>query len=576
MYFDAFTLSALVDEFMDTLVGGRVQDAIDVSHNALGLEIYADRRRHYLYLSADPLAPRVHLVGDKLRRGTQRPAQIGLLLRRYVEGGSVAHVSQPQWERVLHIDIEGPEGDVTLIVEPMERRSNILLVQNGVILDCIRRVGKDDNRYRVSLPAHEYVPPPPQTGRLDPFEVTPDDLTGILQQSDDPKRKVHQALAGRLLGISPLLAKEIVHRAGHGLNAKATEADPARLHEALTAVLEPLRRRAWQAGIVSQDGLAQAFSVYPITHLDGWQTVDDGISAAISAYYGAPVGEEAYTAAKKPVFAALDEARARLSARLASLERSMTDDAERETLRQSGELILAYQYTLQPGQTELIAHYDPDAPALTIRLDPQQSPLENAQSYFNRYNKAKRALDDVPRLIDETRTELDTLEQLRTDLELASNWPEIDEVQQALQAGGYYRGKPVRRVGGGGQSAPLRLVLGDGYIVWVGRNSRQNDLVTFKKASADDLWLHVRGVPGAHVIVKDDGRRIPEAVIAAAADLAAYYSALRREGKAPVDVTRVRHVRRIKGAAPGMVTYRNEETRIATPRDAKAVEADFD
>src|SRR5215213_10089715 len=137
MYLDAFTLSALVDEFMDTLVGGRVQDTVDVNEDSLGLEIYAHHQRHYLLISGESRQPRVYLLDDKLRRGTTKPSQLILLFRRYVEGGIIAHVSQPDWERILYIDIEGPEGDVTLVVEPMERRSNVLLLQNGVILDCM-------------------------------------------------------------------------------------------------------------------------------------------------------------------------------------------------------------------------------------------------------------------------------------------------------------------------------------------------------------------------------------------------------------------------------------------------------
>ncbi|MBZ0293370.1 MAG: NFACT family protein, partial [Anaerolineae bacterium] len=155
MYLDAFTISALVDEFLDVIVGGRVQDAIDVDETGIGLEIYANHQRRYLYMSADLQVPRLHLVEDKLRRGLSQPKMVGLLFRRYVEGGIVTHVSQPPWERVIQIDVEGPQGDVTIIVEPMERRSNILLVQEGVILDCMRRVGPEDNRYRLSLPAHE-------------------------------------------------------------------------------------------------------------------------------------------------------------------------------------------------------------------------------------------------------------------------------------------------------------------------------------------------------------------------------------------------------------------------------------
>lgn len=571
MYLDAFTTSALVDEFLDTLVGGRVQDSIDVDHTGLGLEIYANRRRHYLYLSADPQMPRVHLVSDKLRRGLVKPTQLGLLFRRYVEGGIVTQVSQPPWERILQIDLDGPEGEVSIIVEPMERRSNLLLVQAGVIVDCMRRVGPDENRYRVSLPAHEYVLPPPQVGKRDPVTLKIEDMEGIFQQNQDAKVKTAQLLTARLLGMSPLLAREIVYRASRDVEQKAFDAEPDCVLEAIQAVVAPLAKRQWQPGIVETERGIEAFSVYPLEHLPGWRMVET-VSEALSAYYGAPVGADAYKEAKVPVREAIQEAQARLRAKLASLERSLTDEAERETLRQSGELILAYQYGLQPGQKELRAQYDPNEPELVIALDPMLSAVENARRYFDRYNRAKRALEDVPRLVDETKTELAYLAQLETDLELATNWPEIDEVQQALQTKGRWRGKPAKRVGGGGKSAPLRVVANNNFVIWVGRNSRQNEAVTFDKGRDMDLWLHARAVPGAHVVVKFDGRQIPEDVIEQAASLAAYYSAKRGEGSVPVDVTRCKYVKKIKGAGPGMVTYRNEETRMVVPRSEQEFE----
>lgn len=572
MYLDAFTLSALVDEFLDTLVGGRVQDTLNTDPKGLGLEIYANRERRYLYLSADQHTPRVHLVGDKLRRGVEKPSQVGLLFRRYVEGGRVMHVSQPAWERVMVIDIEGPEGDVEIVIEPMERRSNILLLQNGVILDCMRRVGPGENRHRLSLPAHQYMPPPPQVGKRDPLELSAADLFGFFDQTTDPKRKAFQVLTGQVLGMSPLLAREIIYRAEGEANQRAADSDPERVFAALREVVEPLAKRQWQPGVAEDEhGLAHAFSVYPLEHIDGWHAVGS-ISGALSAYYGEPVGDDAYNAAKQPVFAAIEDARDRLRGRLLSLEAGMTDDSQRETLRQSGELILAYQYMLEDGQTELRAHYDPELPELVIPLDPGLTPLENAQRYFTRYNKAKRALDDVPRLIDETRTEMAYLDQLASDLEMARNWPDIDDVVQALQSGGYWLGKQVKRIGGGGQSAPIRITTPDGFVIWVGRNSRQNEIVTFKKATGSDLWLHARDVPGAHVIIKFDGRRIPDEVIEQAAAIAAHYSSLRGEGRAPVDVTRCKYVKKIKGAGQGMVTYRNEETLLVTPRP----ESDFD
>jgi predicted ribosome quality control (RQC) complex YloA/Tae2 family protein len=569
MYLDVFTLSALVDEFMDTLVGGRVQDVLDVDQTGIGLEIYADRHRRYLYLSADPQTPRVHLLDEKLRRGLVKPTQVGLLFRRFVETGLITHVSQPPWERIIQIDVQGPEGDVSIYIEPMERRSNLLLVQNGMILDCMRRVGPDENRYRLSLPGHDYKLPPPQIGKHNPLILTLDEMRGLFEQNDDPKRKTQQILASRILGVSPLLAREIIFRAGDEINQKAPDANPERLFPALESLVKPLSKRDWQPGIVESENGVEAYSIYPIQSMVGWHPVGS-ISEAITAYYGAPVGEDAYNAAKIPVKAAIKEALTKIRARLASMERSLTDQSEREILQHSGELILAYQYTLTKGQTELKAQYDPDQPELVIKLDPTLTPLENAQAYFARYDKAKRALDDVPGLVKQNKNELAFLEQLDTDLDFAMSWPEIDEVQAALQSKGHWRGKVIKR-GGGGQSAPLKIVTKDNFVIWVGRNSRQNEQVTFGKGGGQDLWLHARGVPGSHVVVKFDGRPIPDSAIDQATSLAAYYSANRAEGKVLVDVTQCAYVKKIKGAAQGMVTYRNEELRTAVPRS----ESDF-
>lgn len=568
MYLDALTLSALVDEFLDVLVGGRVQDTLDVHEDALGLEVYANHRRQYLYMSADHQTPRVHLVGEKMRRGLAKPSQMGMLFRRYVEGGLITHVSQPAWERIIHLDVQGPEGDVVIVVEPMERRSNILLLRDGIIMDCMRRVGPEDNRYRLSLPSHEYVPPPPQVGKLSPFTLSPESLQGIFEQNDDPKRKTQQLLSTRLLGVSPLLSREILFRAGVPAEQKAKDADPEPLYIVLKALMSDLSHREWRPGIVEDDNGIQAFSVYPIESMPGWHPVEQ-VSIAVAAYYGAPVGNEAYTAGKSPVLEAIHEAQAKVRGKLASLERSLVDDAGREVLRKSGELILAYQYTISQGQTELCAFYDPDEPELNIPLDSTLTPLENAQRYFSRYDKAKRALDDVPGMVEDTKADLAFLDQLSTDLEMAVNWPDIDEVQLALQSKGYWRGKQVSRAGGANRSAPIKISTTEGYTIWIGRNSRQNEMVTFDKARGDDFWLHAHDVPGSHVIVKYDGRTIPDHVLNRAASVAAYYSSKRGEAKVLVDVTRCKYVRKIKGAGPGMVTYRNEEPRTVVPQNEK-------
>lgn len=565
MNLDSFTISALADELTSAIVGGRVQDVIDVDALGIGLEIYARQRRHYLYLSADAAHPRLHLVGAKLRRGLPKPTQLGLLLRRNIEGGALVRVVQPAWERLLELEIAREAATFRIIAELMPRRANLLLVRDGLILDCLNRVGPQENRYRLSLPNHKYVPPPPISGHLDPNILTEEDLHRILQDAPKTSTQARRLLPGRILGLSPLLAKEIVFRATGAANTTAADTNSAALFLAFQNVLAPLLQRRWQPGIGGMQGAPEAFSVVPLTHLE-WADCDT-VSAAIEGCFGAIMGADAYKEAKQPVQAALDETKAKLKAKIASLRRGLRDEGERKRLRQSGELILAYQYALAPGQSELRARYDLDGTELQVALDPDLSPLANAQAYFRRYEKAKSAADALPVIIEESQLELDFIEQLETDLMAASNWPEIDDVIQLLQARGHWRGGDSKRIGGGGRAGPLRVVSRDGFVVWVGRNSRQNEQVAFKRAKAQDIWLHARDVPGAHVVIRNDGRRISDELIAEAASVAAWYSKRRNDDNVPVDYTRVKYVKSIKGAGPGMATYRNETTITVRPHD---------
>jgi len=564
MTMDSFVVAALVDELMDTIVGGRVQDSVMVDSTGIGLEIYANHRRQYLYLSVDTQYPRVHLIGEKLRRGTAKPSQLALLIRRYCEGGHILHVSHPPFERILEMSIIGEEGEVTLVIEPMERRSNIILVQNGMILDCARRIGPQENRYRITLPAHQYVAPPPIEGRMNPADLTLESFAHLFEGLLDPELKTTSLLSSNLLGMSGLLAREAVVRAGGSVTQKAQDAHVSALYRVLTEeIFAPLLKREWQPGNYYQKGEIAGFSVLPLVHVERWESTPS-LSVAMCAHYGIPGGEDGYRVAKIPVAKMIQEGLAKEGAKLNSMQKSLRDAKDIERLKQSGELIFAYQYAIQAQQTKLVAQYDPDEPAFEIRLDPRLTPTENAEAYFHRYDKAKRAHQEVPALIEDSQHKIAYLHQLETDLDLARNWVEIDEIRQSLHQLGHWNGQVPRKIGGE-KTAPLRVVSADGFVMWVGRNSRQNEEVTFKRGSADDLWLHVRGVPGAHVVIKFDGRTIPEAVIQQASSHAAYYSKLRHEASVLVDVTQCKHVKKIKGAAVGMVTYRNETTRSVVP-----------
>jgi predicted ribosome quality control (RQC) complex YloA/Tae2 family protein len=288
----------------------------------------------------------------------------------------------------------------------------------------------------------------------------------------------------------------------------------------------------------------------------------------VEAYYTQAVGNP-YEAARKPLRQAIAEARERLRRRRGSLERALVPESEVQRLRVSGEMILAYAAEIKEGQRELVVPDVGDGSTVRIPLDPQLSPVENAQRTFKEYRKAKGAAEEVPALLAQAALEAQYLDQLETDLDLAASHPEIQEVRAALVEAGYL--KERRRRPKVGRSQPLKVITPDGFEILVGRNSRQNEEVTFRLGTGHDLWLHARGLPGAHVIIKTQGREVPERTLRQAAELAATHSRGRGSTRVAVDVTLQRNVRRIKGGRPGMVTYRGQRTIYVAPKKPEAV-----
>lgn len=565
MFFDSLTAAAMADELRNRVLGGRVQRAVMVNQWSLGLEIYSDQR-YQLLASSNPRHPRLYLVDFKLRRGVEGTSPILLLVRKHLIGARLVRIEHPEMERVLHLVFAGPEGETLMIQELIDRRANTILVQSGRVLEALQRVGPELNRFRTVLPGQPYCPPPPQN-KLDPTDVTELRIRRMLEAAE-PGQPAWRMLVDNVAGVSPLFAREVIFQASG--NATTLVGDCTRIGPLLDAFQEgliPYWEHEWQPSIVLDDtGVVTAFAPYPLSHL-GDPVLIPSISEALGRYYGLLLGADPYQTAKKPLEEAVDRARRRLARKRASLVRQAPAQEVLEEQRQKGELILAYSSQITPGQQEFRAQYTPEGPMLVIRLDPKLTPVVNAQRYFRAYEKSKRAVADVPKRLRATDLEISYLEQLATDLELATNWPEIDQVREALSAAKLLRGPPSTRPQGAA-SGPLRVVSDDGLIILVGRNSHHNEEITFRRAAPDDLWLHARGVPGGHVLIKSGGRPVPERSVHLAAQLAAGHSAARFETNVAVDIVVRKRVKRVGGnrGTPGMVTYRGEETIRVTPK----------
>ena len=557
MSMDFWAVAALADELRDTALSGRVQQVVQADACSLALELYAGHVRRYLLLSADQQAPRIHMLSAKPRRGAETESALLQLMRKYVRGARLSAISQPPWERILHLDFQHPEhGDTRLTLELIGRWANLLLLRQAAqsdgqpawrILDCVHRYRAEAGR--AAQPGQWYQPPPAQNG-LSPRAVDVEQAQRLLAAANETP--LWRVLVAELQGISPQAAREVAARAdnqAHGLVA------------AIAWLTAHLDTAAWQPCVLRHTaGTVTAYAPYALTHRAETAEAVASISRAVelAASGAVEAAPDGYAAARSHVAAAIDRAEGELRKRRDALQRQLRPVEEIQQQRASGEWILALAHSIAPRQTVL--PLPPEVMLPPVTLDPALSPAQNAAAYFKRYRKARRASTLVIPRLEQIAGDLAYLEQLHADLALAADRAEIDAVRAALAEAGFAR----RRKQGRGAASPApqgprRFLSVEGYTIWVGRNSRQNDRVTFDVAGPDDLWLHVRGLPGSHVVIRNGGQAVSEATVAQAARLAAHFSKARGEAWAEVIVAERRFVRRAPGRAhPGMVTVSKE------------------
>ena len=576
MYFDTLTLAAVTEQLRSTIVDGRVQRVVRPTTLTIALEVYNHGRRFHLLLSAHPQFARVHLLSARPSRGVEGESPLLLLLRKYVLGGRITAVEQPALERIVMLSIvKGPslrnqgepepedlpaddEPDVTLrselVIEVMERRSNIMLVgDDNMIRESVRHVTPIMSRRPVQ--PHEPYELPPRQNKLSPLRATGEGLRTLA--ADTTETNFARALVGGYAGLSPQAARETLFRA---LGATEAAPTPNLPFDQIAAALRDLFSAPSQPSLASDEvGQPRAYAPYLIQHLPDVQP-QPSISVALETFYAAREQLTSHTQRRDVLDAALGEAHDRLERQRHQLAEQLAQAAALDELRWEGEMIFAFLHTIQPGQTTLVVE------DRTITLNPGMSAVENAQARFKAYDKAKGAIANVPELLQSTAVRLAGLDETRALLALADSFEQIEDIAREAEEQGFIKptGRKRMRVR---RQPPLRVTSSDGIAIYVGRSAGQNEHVTFKIATSDDLWLHTRGLPGAHVVIKSGPGDVPASTLLEAAALAAYYSSARHDAAVEVDVARRRNVRRVSGGPPGLVTVRSDQTvRVAPQR----------
>jgi predicted ribosome quality control (RQC) complex YloA/Tae2 family protein len=554
--FDSLILAAVLAECRP-LVGARAGRVLQPAAADLAVGLRWGGGAGALRVSLEPRWTRL-VLARRAPDGDATP--FAQMLRSRLEGATLRAVEAPPFERVVTVRFETLEGPQDLVVELMGRFGNVILLADGLVVGALRAsAGR-----RRATPGRPYEPPP-SPGRT-PATVTADDL--VAAASPDPAGDAPQpawrAVMAAAGGIGPAHAWEICLRAGVDPARPLEREDAVRLAEAARELGAAVLAGAFSPALY-RDALGEpaAYAAFPMRLFAGLSAEPASMSQAVEAV----VSRTASVARLEETRASLAASVAQASARVArALDAVATDEraaADAERLRAAGELLLAYQAVVVPGASEVeVTGYD--GRPLRIPLDPALGPVQNAQAYFRRYARAQAARRRLPARRAALEAERAYLEAAAAAIAQAEDADDLWEIEQDLIAAGLRRrARPA--VAPRAADAGRAFDLPGGVRARVGRSARENDRLTFDVAGPDDLWLHARGMPGAHVVLLTGGRPPTDEAVRAAAALAAYYSAGRAAARVPVDVTARRHVRRMRGGRPGQVTYSHERTLVVWP-----------
>ncbi len=582
---DGITLFLITGELQSQLLQGRVDRVYQPEQMEIVLSVRKPGQSLRLLLSAHAENARLHLT-SRDRKNPASPPTFCFVLRKYLEGSHLVNIQQAGLDRVVYftfsrLDESGGYQDVQLISEIMGKHSNLILVnrQTGQIIDAIKRYSHAVSRYREVLPGRPYIAPPAQN-KQHPLELDEEQFIRTLQGGGWDKT-LEDLVFKRLAGIGPELARELLFRANLPLDLRLEDCGEYELRslwQMLQKTVGPLLQGNSEPILVLEGKNPVCYTPFLPTQYQGLSlTARPSLNAAADDFYAGHTEIARFQQLQNTLAGTVRQQSARVEKKLSLQQQSQDDAGQNQDIRIRGEMLLAHLHLIERGQTRALLPnlYDPEAPPLEIELNPSLTPSQNAQQLFRRYEKARNTLKINKLQMDQTMDEQRYLSSIRTALDLAETVDELNEIRAELEQAHYVKARDRRRKEGPAprkkpqqKSLPQvsRIGSADGFEILVGKNNRQNDYLTMHLANKEDLWLHAKDAPGAHVIIRSQpGRKIPDATLEQAAQLAAYYSAGRRSSKVPVDYTLRKNVWKPAAARPGFVLYENFRTLLVVP-----------
>ena len=559
MAFDGITISTIVQELNTTLKDGRINKIAQPEADELLLTIKTPKGQRRLYISASASLPLIYLT-DTNKPSPMTAPNFCMLLRKHINNGRITNIHQPKLERIICFDIEHLDelGDLCknqLIVEIMGKHSNIIFCNDkGMIIDSIKHVSAQMSSVREVLPGRTYFIPDTME-RHNPLTVAEEEFRTLLRDKPMPLSK---AVYTSFTGISPIVAEEICHLSGIPSEITPRDlSDDMLLHffNQFSLYFEAVKEGNFQPVIYYRGQEPVEFSCLPISHYSQYEPKNfESVSELLETYYSTKNTITRIRQKSSDLRRVVQTALERNRKKYALQTKQLRDTENREKYKVYGELLHTYGYNVEKGAKKLEALNYYTNEMITIPLDTTKTPMENAQKYFDKYNKQKRTFEALTELIEETRDDIIYLESVSNALDIALSEDDLLQIKEELIEAGYVKRKFTKKKVKI-TNKPLHYISSDGFHMYVGKNNMQNEELTFHFAVGNDWWFHAKGVPGSHVIVKTNGEELPDRTFEEAGRLAAYYSKNRGNEKVEIDYIEKKHVKKPAKAKPGFVIY---------------------
>ena len=568
MAFDAYFLRAVLQDIRSRALQGRVEKIHQPSRDTVLLLLRCEAGREKLLFGINPANPRLYLTQASLENPAE-PPMFCMLLRKHLSGGRLIGITQLPMERVAEFTFQctSEMGDLTekrLVAELMGRTCNLYLLDaDGRIIDCLRHVGFDETAKRPALPGL-YYQYPDKVEKLDPAAMNEQDYVNLLEAPGADL--LCDRLMDTLGGLSALVCREAALFAAGNTDVRVSGLDVQGASVRLHAFFKEHLQSPGPYYYTDRQGNMKQFAFCPIRQYGDYQRAES-FTALLDGFYIVKDRADAMRQKSQAVRKTVQNLCQRLRRKMAVQEKELLATYDRERLRQLGDIVTANLHRITKGQTMLQAEdfYDENMTVVDIPISLLLSPQQNAAKFYKDYSRMKNAEKELKHQLELGKTELSYLESVLEELTRAQTEAELEEIRRELQEGGYLKRESEKKRMKAAKSAPMRFVSTDGFPIYVGRNNRQNEELTFKLARKDDIWLHAQKVHGSHVIISCAGQTPPDDTVTQAAQLAAYYAESAGGQNIPVDVTPVKQVKKTPAGKPGMVIYHTYRTVIVNP-----------